>query len=108
MFRQDVLRFVSDFSALFSISPDQTRIGLIQFSDLRRKEFDLNQHRDQATLQTAIRNVQYLMGMTSTGEAIDYMMKEGFSESHGARPRDLQNRVKKRNVIRVMFYKIVF
>jgi len=33
------------------------------------------------------------MGMTSTGEAIDYMMKEGFSESHGARPRDAKNHV---------------
>uniref|UniRef100_A0A915HMZ4 VWFA domain-containing protein n=1 Tax=Romanomermis culicivorax TaxID=13658 RepID=A0A915HMZ4_ROMCU len=86
VFRNDVLRFVSDFSQLFSIGSEQTRIGVIQFSDLKRKEFDLNQYTNQQSLQNAIRNIQYLMGLTSTGEAINYMIKEGFNEKNGARP----------------------
>lgn len=85
VFKSDVLRFLTDFITLFKISSDQTRIGVIQFSDLIRKEFDLNQFPDSTSLQQAINNIQYLAGLTSTGKAIDYMMSDGFNENHGAR-----------------------
>ena len=44
VFKNEVLRFVREFVELFEIGPDQTRVGLIQYSDQIRHEFDLNQH----------------------------------------------------------------
>lgn len=85
-FKTEVIRFLSEFVTLFNIATDQTRIGIIQYSDIIRKEIDLNQFPSLPSLQKGIENIQYLAGLTHTGKAIDYMMKEGFSESHGARP----------------------
>lgn len=86
IFNQEVLRFVRDFSKLFEIGPDQTRIGVIQFSDTVRKEFDMNQFSTRQSLENAITNIPYLTGLTRTGEAIAFMVQNGFTENNGARP----------------------
>lgn len=84
-FKTEILRFISEFVGLFTIAPDQTRVGVIQYSDIIRKEFDLNQYPSAPALQKGINSIQYLAGLTHTGEAVEYLQKEGFSESHGAR-----------------------
>ncbi|CAJ0943046.1 unnamed protein product, partial [Mesorhabditis belari] len=85
VFKNEVLRFVKEFVDLFEIAADRTRVGLIQYSDQIRHEFDLNQHPDKVSLLRAIGETQYLTGLTRTGAAIQHMVKEGFSERRGAR-----------------------
>ncbi|KAL3070193.1 hypothetical protein niasHT_039386 [Heterodera trifolii] len=86
VFRNEVLRFVRDFVELFDIGLENTRVGLIQYSDQIRHEFDLNQYVDKPSLLQAIAQTQYLTGLTRTGAAIQHMVVEGFSERRGARP----------------------
>lgn len=59
-----VLRFIQEFIELFDIGLDNTRVGLIQYSDQIRHEFDLNQYADKASVHQAISQVQYLTGLT--------------------------------------------
>lgn len=86
VFKQEVLRFIREFVELFDIGLDRTRVGLIQYSDQIRHEFDLNQYSDKASLIHAIDTTQYLTGLTRTGAAIQHMVMEGFAERRGARP----------------------
>lgn len=59
-----MLRFVREFIELFDIGMDKTRVGLIQYSDQIRHEFDLNQNRGKTAVVQAISQVQYLTGLT--------------------------------------------
>ncbi|KAI6201465.1 hypothetical protein M3Y96_00844600 [Aphelenchoides besseyi] len=86
VFKHEVLRFVREFVELFEIGMENTRVGLIQYSDQIRHEFDLNQYTDKDSLLQAITQTQYLTGLTRTGAAIQHMVLEGFSERRGARP----------------------
>ena len=85
-FSFQVLRFISDFVELFDIGQENTRVGLIQYSDQIRHEFDLNQYSDKNSLLQAIAQTQYLTGLTRTGAAIQHMVQEGFAQRRGARP----------------------
>lgn len=59
-----MLRFVKEFVELFDIGLDNTRVGLIQYSDQIRHEFDLSQFADKASVTSALSQVQYLTGLT--------------------------------------------
>lgn len=86
VFRNEVLRFVREFVELFDIGLEKTRVGIIQYSDQIRHEFDLAQFKDKAGVLQGIADIQYLTGLTRTGAAIEHMVMEGFSERRGARP----------------------
>ncbi|TKR77104.1 hypothetical protein L596_018138 [Steinernema carpocapsae] len=86
IFQSDVLRFVSEFVELFDIGPDRTRVGVVQYSDRIRHEFDLNEHSDIESLKKAIASIEYLTGLTRTGAAIEHVVSEAFSERRGSRP----------------------
>uniref|UniRef100_A0A915D433 Transmembrane cell adhesion receptor mua-3 n=1 Tax=Ditylenchus dipsaci TaxID=166011 RepID=A0A915D433_9BILA len=79
VFKNEVLRFVRDFLELFDVGLDNTRVGLIQYSDQIRHEFDLNQYGDKQSLLQAIAQTQYLTGLTRTGAAIQHMVLEDVS-----------------------------
>uniref|UniRef100_A0A1I7VU29 Transmembrane matrix receptor MUP-4 n=1 Tax=Loa loa TaxID=7209 RepID=A0A1I7VU29_LOALO len=81
-----VLRFVKDFIELFDVSPQQTHVAVIQYSDVIRHEIDLNQYSSMEQLKQAINGIEYLTGLTRTGAAIQHVTDEGFSERRGARP----------------------
>uniref|UniRef100_A0A158RCP8 VWFA domain-containing protein n=1 Tax=Thelazia callipaeda TaxID=103827 RepID=A0A158RCP8_THECL len=87
VFKNEVLRFVKEFVELFDIGLENTRVGLIQYSDQIRHEFDLNQYTDKTSVINAISQIQYLTGLTRTGSAIQHMITEGFSERRGARTK---------------------
>lgn len=55
---------MKEFVELFDIGLDNTRVGLIQYSDQIRHEFDLSQYRDKASVIQAISQVHYLTGLT--------------------------------------------
>jgi hypothetical protein len=64
VFKHEILRFVREFVELFEVGQDKTRVGLIQYSDQIRHEFDLNQYVDKESLLQAINQTQYLTGLT--------------------------------------------
>ncbi|CAK5070046.1 unnamed protein product [Meloidogyne enterolobii] len=86
VFRNEVLRFIKEFIELFDIGLDNTRVGLIQYSDQVRHEFGLSQYSDKQSLLAAVDNINYLTGLTRTGAAIEHMVNEGFSDRRGVRP----------------------
>ncbi|EJW76130.1 hypothetical protein WUBG_12961 [Wuchereria bancrofti] len=88
VFHNEVLRFVKDFIELFDISPQQTRVGVVQFSHIIRHEIYLNDCSSMEQLKDAISNIEYLTGATKTGEAIQYVTDKAFTENLGARPSD--------------------
>ncbi|KIH52329.1 EGF-like domain protein, partial [Ancylostoma duodenale] len=64
IFQTEVLRFLAEFTELFDIAPDKTRVSVVQYSD----------------------QISYLTGLTRTGAAIEHVATEAFSERRGARP----------------------
>lgn len=52
-FNHEVLRFVSEFIDLFDIGPDKTLVGVIQFSDTIRHEFELKDHQSKTELKVS-------------------------------------------------------
>ncbi|VDO52382.1 unnamed protein product [Haemonchus placei] len=86
IFQTEVLRFLAEFTELFDIAPDKTRVSVVQYSDQIRHEFGLDDYKDSRSLHEAIKNIEYLTGLTRTGAAIEHVATEAFSERRGARP----------------------
>nr|CDJ97533.1 EGF and von Willebrand factor and SEA domain containing protein [Haemonchus contortus] len=86
IFQTEVLRFLAEFTELFDIAPDKTRVSVVQYSDQIRHEFGLDDYKDSRSLHEAIKNIEYLTGLTRTGAAIEHIATEAFSERRGARP----------------------
>lgn len=53
-----MLRFVKDFIELFDVSPQQTHVAVIQYSDVIRHEIDLNQYSSVQQLKQAIDSIE--------------------------------------------------
>ncbi|KAL0967290.1 hypothetical protein UPYG_G00250360 [Umbra pygmaea] len=77
--------FISAMVGAFELGEDKTRVGVVQYSSDTRTEFNLNQHMKRGDLLRAISTLPYKGGNTMTGEAMDYLMKNAFTEANGAR-----------------------
>uniref|UniRef100_A0A8C3IIX7 Collagen alpha-1(XII) chain n=1 Tax=Chrysemys picta bellii TaxID=8478 RepID=A0A8C3IIX7_CHRPI len=80
-----ILDFMDTLVSAFDIGEEKTRIGVVQYSTDTRTEFNLNQYFRRNDLLNAIRGIPYKGGNTMTGEAIDYLIRNAFTESAGAR-----------------------
>ncbi|XP_060790300.1 collagen alpha-1(XII) chain isoform X3 [Neoarius graeffei] len=80
-----IRNFIGAVAGAFDIGEDKTRVGIVQYSTDTRTEFNLNQYFRRAELLQAIRNLPYKGGNTMTGEAIDYLVKNTFTEAAGSR-----------------------
>ncbi|XP_039202568.1 collagen alpha-1(XII) chain isoform X3 [Crotalus tigris] len=80
-----ILDFIVTLVSAFDIGEDKTRVGIVQYSTDTRTEFNLNQYFRKKDLVEAIRRIPYKGGNTMTGEAIDYLIRNAFTESAGAR-----------------------
>uniref|UniRef100_A0A8D0CFC3 Collagen alpha-1(XII) chain n=2 Tax=Salvator merianae TaxID=96440 RepID=A0A8D0CFC3_SALMN len=80
-----ILDFIVTLVSAFDIGEDRTRVGIVQYSSDTRTEFNLNQYFKKKDLIEAIKRIPYKGGNTMTGEAIDYLVKNTFTESAGAR-----------------------
>ncbi|KAJ7341667.1 hypothetical protein JRQ81_006106, partial [Phrynocephalus forsythii] len=80
-----ILDFIITLVSAFDVGEDKTRVGIVQYSTDTRTEFNLNQYFNQRDLMEAIKRIPYKGGNTMTGEAIDYLIKNTFTESAGAR-----------------------
>ncbi|XP_057208625.1 collagen alpha-1(XII) chain isoform X2 [Triplophysa rosa] len=86
---RDNFKFIRSFMAAmagaFHLGDDKTRVGVVQYSTDIRTEFNLNQYFRRADLLRAINNLPYKGGNTMTGDALDYLLKNTFTEAAGAR-----------------------
>lgn len=80
-----ILSFMSSLASAFDIGEDKTRVGVVQYSSDTRTEFNMNKYYNQADLLAAIKRIPYKGGNTMTGEAIDYLRKNAFVQTAGAR-----------------------
>ncbi|XP_043536622.1 vitrin isoform X2 [Chiloscyllium plagiosum] len=76
-----VLQFVANISREFEISDTATRVGVVQYTYEQRLEFGFDKHSAKEALTTAIKDIRYWSGGTSTGEAVSYALKHLFSNS---------------------------
>ena len=87
-----LIRFVVRVTRQFDISPEATRMGLVQFSDRSKVEIGLGDITDEGALETRIMNITYQNGGdTFTGEAIRLATDQ------------LLNSLQARNVSKLMF-----
>ncbi|KFP75574.1 Collagen alpha-1(XII) chain, partial [Acanthisitta chloris] len=80
-----ILDFMVALVSAFDIGEEKTRVGVVQYSSDTRTEFNLNQYFRRSDLIDAIKRIPYKGGNTMTGEAIDYLVQNTFTESAGAR-----------------------
>ncbi|XP_072021860.1 uncharacterized protein [Amphiura filiformis] len=73
----------------FNIGPNNTRVGVIQYSASPVIEFDFDDYSTKADVQAAVTAIRYQDGGTNTGDAIYLMTNTLFGPSRGARPRSL-------------------
>lgn len=81
-----VKQFVTKIVDSLDISPQGTRVGVVQYSSRVRTEFDLNQHKTAKDVKNAVLNIEYMEKGTMTGLALQHMVEQSFSEAAGARP----------------------
>uniref|UniRef100_UPI00398F45FB collagen alpha-1(XII) chain-like n=1 Tax=Pristiophorus japonicus TaxID=55135 RepID=UPI00398F45FB len=80
-----IREFIYSLVSAFEIGDDKTKVGIVQYSSDTRTEFELNRYNQKQDLLNAITNLPYKGGNTMTGEAIDYLVQNTFSEAAGAR-----------------------
>ncbi|XP_068171504.1 matrilin-4 [Antennarius striatus] len=81
-----VKKFVNQVVDSLDVSPQGTRVGLVQYSSRVRTEFSLNMYHTADEIKAAVMKVQYMEKGTMTGLALKHMVENSFSEAEGARP----------------------
>ncbi|XP_041962562.1 collagen alpha-6(VI) chain-like isoform X1 [Alosa sapidissima] len=84
---QQVQTFLHTLLDSFSVSPDQVRIGLVQYSTFPQTEFLLNTYQHKQEIIASIKKLPYKGGSTMTGLGLDFILKEQFTEQAGSRAR---------------------
>uniref|UniRef100_M3ZDJ3 Collagen alpha-1(XII) chain n=1 Tax=Xiphophorus maculatus TaxID=8083 RepID=M3ZDJ3_XIPMA len=77
--------FIGALAGAFDIGEDKTRVAVVQYSTDTRTEFPLTRYSRRGDLLQAISSLPYKGGNTMTGDAIDYLMKNIFTEAAGSR-----------------------
>ncbi|XP_044160801.1 collagen alpha-3(VI) chain isoform X3 [Bufo gargarizans] len=72
--------------ATMDVSPDTTRVSVVQYSDDPRVEFLLNAHSTKDEVQSAVRRMRPTGGSSvNTGSALEYVSKNIFTRPSGSR-----------------------
>nr|XP_019940581.1 PREDICTED: collagen alpha-1(XII) chain isoform X1 [Paralichthys olivaceus] len=77
--------FIGALAGAFDIGEDKTRVGVVQYSTDTRTEFPLTRYTRRGDLLQAISSLPYKGGNTMTGDAIDYLLRNIFTEAAGSR-----------------------
>ncbi|KAF5921859.1 hypothetical protein HPG69_013033, partial [Diceros bicornis minor] len=70
---EQIKKFMSAVTEMFSIGPGQVRVGVVQYSHENKVEFHISVYSNDVDLRKAIFNIRQLQGRTSTGAALDFM-----------------------------------
>ncbi|XP_035684406.1 von Willebrand factor A domain-containing protein 2-like [Branchiostoma floridae] len=71
-----VKEFTADVVSKFTVGPNNTLVGVIQFSHYSRMEFNLGEYMNMTTTLSAINAIKYQKGATYTPKALDRARKE--------------------------------
>nr|XP_043903464.1 collagen alpha-1(XII) chain-like isoform X1 [Solea senegalensis] len=77
--------FIGSLAGAFDIGADKTRVAVVQYSTDTRTEFPLTRYSRRGDLLQAISSLPYKGGNTMTGDAIDYLLNNIFTEAGGSR-----------------------
>ncbi|XP_043396756.1 collagen alpha-6(VI) chain isoform X2 [Chelonia mydas] len=69
----DIKKFLKEVVKMFNIGPNKVRFGAVQYSHVKRLEFELNEYSKTNDLETAIDNIRQIYGNTYIGEALTFM-----------------------------------
>ncbi|NXY58728.1 MATN2 protein, partial [Callaeas wilsoni] len=83
---EKVKEFILTILQFLDISPDATRVGLIQYGSTVKQEFSLKTFRWKQEIERAVKRMMHLATGTMTGLALQYAVNIAFSETEGARP----------------------
>ncbi|XP_041962554.1 collagen alpha-6(VI) chain-like isoform X1 [Alosa sapidissima] len=82
---QRIREFLHSLVASFDVAPDHVRIGLAQYSNTPRTEFNLNTYQNKQEILEYIDKLPYQGGGTMTGKGLDFILKEHFVQRAGSR-----------------------
>ncbi|KAM6995244.1 collagen alpha-6(VI) chain [Tautogolabrus adspersus] len=85
---QEMRQFLRSVITGLDIGPDKVRVGLAQYSDEPYKEFLLKDHMDKNSLLAEVDTFPYRTGGTETGEAMDFLLTQYFTEEAGSRAKE--------------------
>nr|XP_058921448.1 collagen alpha-6(VI) chain-like [Kogia breviceps] len=77
--------FMKNLVRKSQIGGDRVQIGVIQFSDINKEEFQLNRYMSQGEISDAIDRMVHIGETTLTGSALTFV-SQYFSPAKGARP----------------------
>ncbi|KAL3968337.1 C-type lectin domain family 4 member A [Sarotherodon galilaeus] len=77
--------FIGSLAGAFDIGEDKTRVAVVQYSSDTRTEFPLTRYTRRGDLLQAINSLPYKGGNTMTGDAIEYLVRNIFTEAAGSR-----------------------
>lgn len=72
--------FVKNLVGRFDISQDETRVGVVTFSNSYNLDIPLGSANTIASLSRSIREIPYAYGITNTAEAIRFVRENGFTD----------------------------
>uniref|UniRef100_A0A915J234 VWFA domain-containing protein n=1 Tax=Romanomermis culicivorax TaxID=13658 RepID=A0A915J234_ROMCU len=79
---------IRDIISIVAVSPDATRIALVQYSGVARSEFHFNTFTTRQQILDAVQVINPLFGITKTGNALAQAISELDAEK-GMRPGDV-------------------
>nr|XP_035948438.1 collagen alpha-6(VI) chain isoform X4 [Halichoerus grypus] len=77
--------FMKNLVSKSQIGADRVQIGVVQFSDINKEEFQLNRYMSQNDISDAIDRMTHIGETTLTGSALTFV-SQYFSPAKGARP----------------------
>ena len=75
------LNFIKKLFSLFTISPEETRVGVMLYSTTPQLIFNFKQYSDLSSVDAAIDGVEYPNGKTNTGQGLTAVKEQLFGTS---------------------------
>ncbi|XP_035986482.1 collagen alpha-1(XII) chain isoform X6 [Fundulus heteroclitus] len=77
--------FIAATAGAFQIGQERTRVGVVQYGDSPRTEFNLNRHLSRPALMKAIAALPHRGGNSRTGDALKHLLTNSLTEAAGSR-----------------------
>ncbi|XP_053455777.1 collagen alpha-5(VI) chain [Nycticebus coucang] len=77
---EQIKKFMLATIEMFSIGQDKVRVGVVQYSDDSKVEFNIADYSNDINLRKAVSNIKQIKGRTYTGKALDFtlpLIKDG-------------------------------
>ncbi|XP_036999939.2 collagen alpha-6(VI) chain [Artibeus jamaicensis] len=71
---QEMKTFLSEVVKMFTIAPQNVRVGAVQYADSWDLEFEINKYSNKHDLGKAIENIRQMGGGTHTGAALNFTL----------------------------------